>query len=412
MNKGVIPNNDTIADTVNQGERGYGDHDPEDEGDATEADGDLKRDFREEKLMHTVIQADSDGIDEGRTVREAANHNVGAFTPDVAFNKIVNNYREAERLMGDTMIRELTGYDSDYIERNANIPEFQRELKDQIKQNVDELQRENIIDDDYNVTAHGNKVAAFHLILEELDELEGNGWIGDKASNQRFHTGEVQGFKPYASSQPYQDISTRRTVKVAARRARENIRPADLRLQERRSEGNAEIIFCVDVSGSMTGAKLSAAKKAAVALSYKAGVSKDDVGVVFFANGVRSVAPLGSDLDRVAEELVGVKPGGETDLGRGLEKALSMLGSSSGDQHVFLLTDALQTKGEVPEQAVLPVVDRATRRSIDITLLGLNLDDNGVRLAETIIDRSDGDLYRVENAEDTDRVVIEAYETT
>ncbi len=362
--------------------------------------------------MHTVIQADSDGIDHGRTVREAANHNVGAFTPDMAFNKIVNNYREAERLMGDTLIRELTGYDTDYIERNANIPEFQRELKDQIKQNVDELQRENIVDDNYNVTPQGNSLAAYHLILEELDELEGEGWIGDKESQQRFHTGDVQGFKRYTSSQPYRDISTRRTLKVAARRARDSIKPADLRLQNRRSEGNAEIIFCVDVSGSMTGAKLSAAKKAAVALSYKASVSNDDVGVVFFANGVRSIAPLGSDLDRVAEELVGVKPGGETDLGRGLEQALSMLGSSSGDQHIFLLTDALQTKGEVPERAVLPVVEQATRRSVDITVLGLNLDENGVRLAETIVDRSDGDLYRVENAEDTDRVVIEAYEST
>ena len=162
----------------------------------------------------------------------------------------------------------------------------------------------------------------------------------------------------------------------------------------------------------MTGAKLSAAKKAAVALSYKASTSNDDVGVVFFANGIRSVAPLGSDLDRVAEELVGVKPGGETDLGRGIEQALSMHGSSTGDQHIFLLTDALQTKGEVPERAVLPVVEQAMRRSVEITLLGLNLDDNGLRLAETIIDRSDGKLYRVENAEDTDRVIIEAYEST
>jgi Mg-chelatase subunit ChlD len=107
-----------------------------------------------------------------------------------------------------------------------------------------------------------------------------------------------------------------------------------------------------------------------------------------------------------------VKPGGETDLGRGIEQALSMLGTSTGDQHIFLLTDALQTKGEVPERAVLPVVEQAMSQSVEITLLGLNLDDNGLRLAETITDRSDGDLYRVENAEDTDRVVIEAYEST
>ena len=56
MSKGVIPNNDTVADTVEQSGRGYGDHDPDSDGGATEADGDLKRDFREEKLMHTVIQ--------------------------------------------------------------------------------------------------------------------------------------------------------------------------------------------------------------------------------------------------------------------------------------------------------------------------------------------------------------------
>lgn len=410
--KKVVPDQDTVADTVDQSRRGYDDKNPDSDGAAEEADGNLKRDFREQKLMHTVLQADKDGIDHGKTVREAANHNVGAFSPDLAFSKIVNNYREAERLMGDTLIRELTGYDSDYIERNKNIPEFQRELRDQIKQNVDELKDANVVDDDYQVSAEGERVAAFDLIVEELNELAGSGWLGDKNSDQTFHTGDVKGYTRYSRSQPYKDISTRRTIKLAARRGRDSIRPADLRLRRRRSEGGADIIFCVDVSGSMTGDKLSAAKKAAIALTQRAAHDGDDVGVVFFANAVRTVAPLGSDLERVAQELVGVKPGGETDLGKGIEKALEMLGSSEGDQHVFLLTDALQTKGEHPEREVFPAIEEAVGRSVSITVLGLDLDENGRRLAESIVDKSHGSMYFVDHAENTDRLVIDAYEST
>ena len=409
--KKVAPKHDTISDTVDQAQRGTTERDASSDDEAEEADGKLKRDFREQKLMHTVLQADKDSIDEGKTVRESANQNVGAFTPELAFQKIVNNYREAERLMGDTLLRELSGYDSDYIERNVNIPEFQRELREQIKQNVDELRSNDIIDESDQPTAKGYDVAALDLIAEELDELQGSGWIGDKQSDERFHTGEGEGHKRHTTSQPYRDISTRRTIKVAARRGQQSIRPDDLRLKNRRARGGVELMFCVDVSGSMTGSKIDAAKRAGVALAYQAQQSNDDVGFVFFANDVEGAAPIGSDVEHVARSLVEIRPQGETDLSVGLSAALSMFSADPGrDQHILLLTDALQTKGKEADEAVLPAVERADQRGIGVSVLGIDLDANGRRLAKSIIDVANGSLYHVGREEHTDRVAIQALE--
>jgi magnesium chelatase subunit I len=405
----VAPKHDTVDDTVDQAQRGTTNKDASADDEAEELDGKMKRDFREQKLMHTVLQADKDTIENGKQVREAANQNVGAFTPEMAFEKIVNNYREAERLMGDTMLRELTGYDSDYIERNVNIPEFQRELRQRIKQNVDELRSQDVVGEDGQVTPKGYDLAALNLIEEELDDLDGSGWLGDKRSDERFHTGETKGYKRYTSSQPYRDVSTRRTIKVAARRGQQTIRPQDLRLKNRRAEGGVELVFCVDVSGSMTGSKIDAAKRAGVGLAYQAETSNDDVGMVFFANDVEGAAPIGSDVVTVARSLVEVSPQGETDLSVGLSAALSLFSSSSQrDQHILLLTDALQTKGETPDDAVIPAVERARSQGVGVSVLGVDLDENGRRLAESIVDVADGTLYFVGKDENTDRVAIEA----
>lgn len=406
----MVPDKDRVDDTVEQASRGTDDRNTEPDGDAEEASGNMRRDYREKKLMHTVLQADKDNIDHGKAVREAANQNVGAFSPDMAFQTVVNNYREAERLYGDTLLRELTGYDSEYIERNKDIPEFQRDLQKQIKQNVDDLRRSDVVNDDYQPTSTGYDVAALHLIDEELDELNAKGLLGSRASDDRYHVGEAKGYTRYSTSQPYQDISSRRTVKVAARRGQAVIRPVDLRLHDRRGEGGVDIVFCVDTSGSMTGSKIEAAKKAGVALSHRSASSNDDVGLVMFSNAVEEVARVGSDTRRIAEALVRASPGGETDISVGLTKALSMLSGERRGQHILLLTDALQTRGEQPIAEVQPVVGRARSRGVGVSVLGVNLDENGRRLADHIVRESEGSLYMVRNTESMDAVVIDAYD--
>lgn len=408
MRRKVVLDQDHIDDSVESADRGVEQREPSSDGEAEEAQGDLKKDFREDKLMHTVLQADSE-IDTGKLVRESANQNVGAFSPELMFQNIVNNYREAERLMGDTLIRQITGYNADYVERNVNIPEFQRELRDQIKQNVDDLREQEVLNSDYQVAERGVEAAALNLIDEEFERLRGSGSIGERDHDRRLRTGKTKGYTTYASSQPYSDISTRRTVKVAARRGRQAIHPVDLRLEDRRSVGSVEIMLCIDTSGSMTGEKMEAAKRTGVALSYQADRHGDDAGIVLFSSSAYQSIPLGADVVHAAERLATASPSGETDIGRGVADAIPRFTNADGDKQIIIVSDGLQTKGASPEDEVLPVVERARSHDIRVSVVGVDLDEPGRRLGEAIVERGGGRLYFAQTPDETDTVVLEAY---
>ena len=75
-------------------------------------------------------------IDDGKLIEDAINQGMGAFTPDMMFEHIVKDYKMAEKLYGESIIRRLTGYNAEYVERNCRIPEFQRELKERIQEKI------------------------------------------------------------------------------------------------------------------------------------------------------------------------------------------------------------------------------------------------------------------------------------
>ena len=369
----------------------------------------MKRDYRDNKLMHTVLQAEKKRIDDAQAVREAANQNVGAFSPDLAFEKVVNNYRFAKQLMGDTLLRQLTGYDSSTIERNINIPEFQREMKDQIKQNVDELRDEGILDKEYEVTDEGYRLATLNLIQEELDDMQGAGHRGEKQVPKRGFRGDVKGYKKYEKGQPYREISPRRTVRLATRRGRRNIQREDLVAESRETQGSLEVVYLVDTSGSMKGNKIRMAKKAGVALAHRAQQNGDDIGAVLFSNKVHTTIPVGSDLFDITEKLVKIRGSGETDLGIAIEEGLNLFTSTAAQKHIILLSDALQTRGSDPERTVLTEAVKARAMDASISVLGIGLDEEGTRLAQSIVDKSNGKLYAVSDAESLNEVVIQDY---
>ena len=93
----------------------------------------------DEKLMHSVLEGDKDKIDKGEMVEEALNRNIGAFTPDLAYEQMVGNYRMAQEILGPKLIRMLAGYDDSYVSKNMHIPEFQRQVRKNIDENIQKL---------------------------------------------------------------------------------------------------------------------------------------------------------------------------------------------------------------------------------------------------------------------------------
>jgi Mg-chelatase subunit ChlD len=51
----------------------------------------------------------------------------------------------------------------------------------------------------------------------------------------------------------------------------------------------------------------------------------------------------------------------------------------------------------------------ARNKGITISLIGINLDEKGKKLAERIVEIGDGKLYVVNNADNVDEIVLEDY---
>jgi Mg-chelatase subunit ChlD len=86
-----------------------------------------------------------------------------------------------------------------------------------------------------------------------------------------------------------------------------------------------------------------------------------------------------------------------------------MFPSDKITKHLILLTDALPTKGDEPEKSTLEEASIARSKGITISLIGINLDEKGRKLAEKIVELGEGRLYVVRNLENVDQVVLEDY---
>ncbi len=108
------------------------------------------------------------------------------------------------------------------------------------------------------------------------------------------------------------------------------------------TDRNVEAVFCVDISGSMNGQKIQAAKEALVVFLEALSELKIAHGALAFNNRPRVLKPLDKDADETAREamLPLLQPSGGTDDFAALQAAAQMLHDSRAEQRIiFYLTD-------------------------------------------------------------------------
>ncbi len=364
-------------------------------------------DEEEQKLAHSVMESEEETIDEGRLVNDAMNNGINSFTPDSLFEQLVEDFKTAKNIFGETILKQVTGYNPDYVERNIKVPEFKRDLKNRIKNNLDELKDSGVLGKDYEITEKGIKLASLVMYAEELDHLIPRGLFGEKIHKKKSIYGEPEDIKIFNKSDRYRDIALKKSIKTAVRRGHRKLQFDDLKSFVRQTRGRVEIIYGLDASGSMKGKKIEVAKKAGVALAFKAIENKDNVGLVVFGEEVKqSVAPC-QDFNRILSEITRVKPGKETDMVSVIKKSIEMFSRGSATKHLLLLTDALHTIGEKNE--VVDISSIAKAAGITISIVGIKLDREGTQLAKNITELSNGKLYTVTALDNVDKIILQDY---
>ncbi len=369
-------------------------------------DGSLERSKeKEEKLAKTVIEDDGAEAD-GKLLNEAIDRGI-SFNSEIMFNNIVSSYKNVKDIYGETFIRELTGYDSKYLDRNAKIPEFQRKIKDVLNKKVDEMKKKKLITKTGHPTNAGVKLASISLCIEELDKINPKDVIGEKVQENYSLYGQKYHGDDYSSRNPrYRDIEMKRTIKTAIRRGHKHVEKDDLKFVRRKSKGSIYVVYGLDVSGSMKGPKLNVAKKSGVALAYKATSQNDKVGLIAFNSEiVKELEPV-SEFNIFLDNIVSINASKETNLVHAIDKSIELFPSGDATKHLVLLTDAVPTVGDSSQ--TIEAVMRAKASNITISIVGIKLTE-GLELAQTIVEVSNGKLYVVRNLDEVESIILEDY---
>ena len=376
-------------------------------------EGELESDYEEERLAHTVVDVNTDNIDEGTIVEEAFDNNMGSFMPDMMFKDLVNNFKNAKKLYGETLIRELSGYDPRFIDNNAKIPEFQRKLKKRLENKANELQDKGLMKKNGSFTKEALNTAALFLIKEEFDQsLKGpKNNFGQHKQKKVDRNGEKSSLiRSYNKQDSYKDISARHSVNKALRRKHENLELDDLMVFEREAFQEINIIYALDTSGSMKGEKIKLAKRAGVSLAHRAIKDNNKVGLVLFGSKVEKKVRLTKDFYTFVKPMVTSMPTNETDLALAIRTSLQLLDSAKGIKHIIILTDGLHTTSKTPTRNVLEQVMIAKEQDVSISMVGINLDDIGLKLARKIVDLGSGRLFSVKDVKEIGSVIIGDYD--
>ncbi|MBN2112094.1 VWA domain-containing protein [Candidatus Woesearchaeota archaeon] len=363
----------------------------------------------EDKLMKSVLQNDKKTIDDGKLIADAINQGMNSFTPDMTFENITKNFSIAKNIYGESLIRLLTSYNPSYINKNLGIPEFRKELKQKIEENIDGLKDRKVLNKDGTISETGIALASLILYTEELDNIIPKGILGKKVHKKQSHYGDKEDVRNYKKSDRYRDIAVRSAVRLAIRRGHKNVEEEDLRTFERQSKGSVYVVYGIDASGSMKGKKIEVAKKAGIALAYKAVTSKDKVGVVVFGTDVKDVVHPTSDFSFLLRQITKIRASMQTDFTAMLRKAVEIFPNEKVTKHLVILTDAMPTVGEKPEEETMEEVSSARAAGITISIVGINLSKEGKKLAEKIVQLGEGRLYVVRNLENLDKIVLEDY---
>ena len=374
-----------------------------------ELSGKLSMQHVEDKLMRSVLHNDKAVIEKGKLIADSINQGIGSLVPDILFEQLVKNYGIAKKIYGESIIRYASGYSPDYVKKNIKIPEFRKELKKQMEERIFKLKQDGILEDDSSISEKGVELASIILYVEELDNIMPKGILGEKVSKKNFIYGDRDHYRNYRKGDRYRSIALKETAKLAIRRGHKKIIQDDLIVFDKKKKGSISIIYGIDASASMKGKKLETAKKAGIALAYKACDEKDNVGLIVFGSEVKKELPPTDNFSELLKEITRIRASTQTDFVKMIKKSIELFPEGNITRHLLLLTDALPTVGKNPEVKTLEAVADAKNHKITISLIGISLDKKGIKLAEKIAEHGDGKLYIVKDLEELDKIVLEDY---
>jgi Ca-activated chloride channel family protein len=179
----------------------------------------------------------------------------------------------------------------------------------------------------------------------------------------------------------------------------------------------ANLVFLVDVSGSMRSPNKLDLLKASLKLLVRQMRSQDRISLVVYAGatGIVLRPTPGNHKAEINAALDALAAGGSTNGGAGIRLAYAMAGQGyihGGINRVLLATDGDFNVGTVGFEQLKNLVQEKRRSGITLTTLGFGTGNYNERLMEQLADAGNGNYAYIDNLNEGHKVLVQQMSST
>jgi len=179
----------------------------------------------------------------------------------------------------------------------------------------------------------------------------------------------------------------------------------------------ANLVFLVDVSGSMHSSDKLPLLKSGLKLLVQKLRAQDRVSLVVYAGntGVVLEPTPGDQKGKILAALEGLRSGGSTNGGAGIKLAYAMAEQGfikNGINRVLLATDGDFNVGTVSFEALKNMVEDRRKTGVSLTTLGFGTGNYNDRLMEQLADAGNGNYAYIDTLNEANKVLVTEVSST
>jgi len=179
----------------------------------------------------------------------------------------------------------------------------------------------------------------------------------------------------------------------------------------------SNLVFLVDVSGSMNSAEKLGLLKSALKLLSKQMRAEDCISIVVYAgaSGVVLEPVAGNQTAKIANALDALSAGGSTNGAAGIRSAYNLAEQEfikGGINRVILATDGDFNVGTVNFEALKDLVEEKRKTGISLTTLGFGTGNYNDHLMEQLADAGNGNYSYIDTLNEAQKVLVDEMSST
>ena len=179
----------------------------------------------------------------------------------------------------------------------------------------------------------------------------------------------------------------------------------------------ANLVFLIDVSGSMDQANKIGLLKNALKMLTNQLNPEDSVAIVVYAGAAGTVLKptKGDNKQAIIDALAKLTAGGSTNGGEGIEAAYRLAQQSfikGGINRIMLATDGDFNVGTTNNQALKDLIESKRMSGIDLSILGLGTGNYNDELMQQLAQNGNGNAYYIDTLNEARKVLVEELSST